>query len=227
MNSKTRSVVAFGAMVALLGAGVGGCANWTATQKGAVVGGTAGAVVGGAIGKRSGSTAAGVLVGAAVGGTAGAMIGREMDRKAERLARELEGAQVARVGEGIVVTFESGLTFDFDSAVLRPNARRDLERFARTLREDPRTDILVLGHTCTVGRAEYNQGLSERRAASAASYLMSQGVPASRMRTRGMGQWDPVASNDTEYGREQNRRVEIVIVAGDAWRQQAQRAAAE
>lgn len=202
--------------------GITACAGWGQRERGAVIGAGAGAAVGAAVGSQVGSTARGAIVGAAVGGAAGAIIGNQMDRQAEELDRELEGATVARVGEGIVVTFEGGILFDFDRAELRPTARANLQELARNLQRHERTEVLIIGHTDSVGAASYNQGLSERRAQSAANYLVNQGVRSQRVSTRGMGENDPIASNDTAEGRQLNRRVEVVIYADESWRQEVQ-----
>lgn len=200
--------------------GLSACAGWSNTAKGGVIGAGAGAAVGAAVGNAVGETAKGAIIGAAVGGAAGAIIGRQMDRQAEELGESLDNATVTRVGEGIVVTFDSGILFDFDRSDLRATARDNLSDLASSLEEYPRTDVLIIGHTDATGSESYNQGLSERRAQSAASYVQSQGIPADRIRIRGMGETDPVASNDTEEGRQLNRRVEVVIYASEEWREQ-------
>lgn len=194
--------------------------NLSGTEKGAAAGTAGGAVAGGLIGRATGSTARGAIIGAIVGGTAGAIIGRQMDRQAEELEDELPNATVERVGEGIQVTFDSGILFDFDSSQLRPEARQNLRELAQSLSSYDNTEVLIVGHTDSVGRAEYNQGLSERRAQAAAAYVMEQGVRPSRVRTMGRGEDEPVASNETEVGRQENRRVEIAIFASEAYREQ-------
>jgi outer membrane protein OmpA-like peptidoglycan-associated protein len=172
------------------------------------------------IGRNSGRTAAGIILGAAVGGAAGAIIGQQMDRQAREIEQTVEGAKVERVGEGLVVTFESGILFDFDSAELRPEARRNLEALARSLQNYPNTDVVIIGHTDSIGSEAYNQRLSERRAQAAANYLISLGVAPNRIRTMGRGETDPVADNGTPEGRQRNRRVEVVIYANEQLRRQ-------
>lgn len=203
--------------------GLGGCSGWGQREKGAVIGAGAGAAVGAAVGSQVGSTAKGAIVGAAVGGTAGAIIGHQMDQQAKSLDDDLEGATVERVGEGIVVTFDSGLLFDFDRADLRPASRANLQELANNLRQYERTDVLIIGHTDSTGSASYNQDLSERRARSAANYLQQLGVSGERVSTRGMGLNDPIASNETAEGRQLNRRVEVVIYADEEWRREVMR----
>ncbi len=199
-----------------------GCARLSNTEKGAAIGAGAGAVVGGAIGKATGNTARGAILGAIVGGTAGAIIGQRMDRQAAEMQQELPEARIERVGEGILVTFESGILFDFDSATLRPEARENLRRLAESLKKYPETEVLIVGHTDSTGPEAYNQRLSERRAESAAAFLMQQGIRPSRIRTMGRGESEPIASNDTEEGRRLNRRVEIAIFASEAYRKEVQ-----
>lgn len=200
-----------------------GCARLSNTEKGAAIGAGAGAVVGGAIGQATGNTARGAILGAIVGGAAGAIIGQRMDRQAAEMQQELPDARIERVGEGILVTFDSGILFDFDSATLRPEAREKLRRLAESLKKYPDTEVLIVGHTDSVGPEAYNQRLSERRAEAAASFLMQQGIRPSRIRTIGKGETEPIASNDTETGRQLNRRVEIAIFASEAYRKEVQR----
>ena len=198
----------------------GGCAR--NAQRGAVIGGAGGAVVGGVIGAATGSTAKGAIIGAAVGGAAGAIIGDQMDRRAREIDRDIPGAEVERVGEGILVTFESGILFGFDSTTIQPQGRENLRTLAANLDKYPDTDLLIVGHTDDVGADEYNQSLSERRARAAADYLVSQGVARSRLRTSGQGELEPVAENTSEAGRQENRRVEIAIYANEEMRREAQ-----
>jgi outer membrane protein OmpA-like peptidoglycan-associated protein len=221
LQSKTLRVV----LVPVLMAATLGCAGMSRTTKGAVIGTAAGGVVGGVIGKQAGSTAKGVIIGAVIGGAAGAIIGYQMDKQAKELEQNIPGAKVERVGEGILVTFESGLLFDFDSDVIRGATRSNLDELARSLNQYGKSDLTIVGHTDAIGSEWYNQDLSERRAASAARYLVSRGVSRSRTHTSGRGESEPVASNDDEEGRARNRRIEVAIYASEAWQQQAQREA--
>ena len=197
----------------------------TNTQTGAVVGTAGGAVVGGVIGKVAGSTAKGAIIGAVVGGVAGVIIGSRMDKQAKELEQNIEGAKVERVGEGIQVTFDSGLLYDFDSDVVRPDAKTNLNKLAASLEKYAGSNLLIVGHTDQVGSSEYNQALSERRAESSARYLVSQGVNGARVDTRGLGETEPVASNGTEAGRQANRRVEVAIFASKQARDAAAKGA--
>lgn len=216
---RRSPVIALLAVLAI--PGLEGCA--TKAQTGTVVGAAGGAVVGGAIGRATGSTSRGAIIGAIVGGTAGAIIGREMDKQARELEQNIKGARVERVGEGIHVTFESGLLFDFDSDRVRPEAQTNLQELANSLGQYPNTDLVIVGHTDAVGSAAYNQGLSERRARSASMVLVARGVAPARLKTSGLGETEPVATNDTEAGRAANRRVEVAIFASEAYRQQLTR----
>jgi outer membrane protein OmpA-like peptidoglycan-associated protein len=200
-----------------------GCAR--NAQRGLVIGAAGGAVVGGIIGKVSGSTAKGAIIGAAIGGAAGAIIGDQMDRQAAELKQNVKGARVERVGEGIQVTFESGLLYDFDSDVVKSTARANLRELASSLDKYPDSDLLILGHTDSVGTDEYNKRLSVRRADAAAEYLIAQGVSRSRIATGGLGEEEPVASNSDEVGRSKNRRVEVAIYASEKQREEARRKA--
>ncbi|HSE53607.1 MAG TPA: OmpA family protein, partial [Gemmatimonadales bacterium] len=138
--------------------------------------------------------------------------------------QNIKGATVERVGEGIQVTFASGLLYDFDSDVVRPEAQVNLRELAASLSKYPGSDLLILGHTDQLGSASYNQDLSERRAGSAATYLTAQGVSGLRIATRGLGETEPVGTNETEAGRQANRRVEISIFASKATRDSAVKA---
>jgi outer membrane protein OmpA-like peptidoglycan-associated protein len=201
-----------------------GCASWGADQnKGTGIGAAGGGVLGAIVGHKTGSTARGAIIGAVVGGAAGSLIGRRMDDQAEKLARELEDAEVSRVGEGIAVTFDSGILFPFDSAALTSAARANLRTLADSLQAEARTEVMIVGHTDAAGSDDYNQRLSEQRGHSAEDYLSSLGVASSRLVSDGKGEAEPIASNDTEDGRRQNRRVEVAIYASSAWRNEATR----
>lgn len=200
---------------------VGGCSTLSNTEQGAIIGAGAGGAAGAAIGKATDNTAEGAILGAVVGGAAGALIGQRMDTKADELDQELENADVERVGEGIKVTFDSGLLFDFDSSALRSNAEQNLAEFAESMKDLEETKILVVGHTDSKGAADYNQQLSERRAESASDYLSRQGLDSGRLTTTGKGESEPVAPNETEEGRQQNRRVEVAIYANEEYRERA------
>jgi outer membrane protein OmpA-like peptidoglycan-associated protein len=189
-----------------------GCAMNNA-QKGAIIGVGVGGGAGAVIGKATGSTVRGAIIGAVVGGAAGAIIGHQMDKQAEELAYELPGAVVQRIGEGITVTFPDGLLFGYDSDELTPAARENLRKFAASLRKYGDTRTLIVGHTDSDGSSQYNLGLSDRRALTAAGFVSSEGVDRARITTAGRGEAEPIASNGSDSGRGQNRRVEIAIYA--------------
>ncbi len=201
-----------------------GCASWGDKQKkGTGIGAAGGGVLGAIIGHKTGSTARGAIIGAVVGGAAGALIGRRMDSQAEKLAQELEGAQVSRVGEGIAVTFDSGILFPYDSSELTGQARTNLAKLATSLQSESGTNVMIVGHTDSDGADAYNQQLSERRGRSASDYLSSQGVSFSRLQSRGRGEAEPIASNSGEEGKRQNRRVEVAIFANAALKEEAKK----
>ncbi|MBM3287427.1 MAG: OmpA family protein [Candidatus Eisenbacteria bacterium] len=210
------------AMVAILLAGSIGCASLTRKEKGLIIGGTAGTVIGGVIGKQAGNTAAGAIIGAAVGGAAGVVIGDYMDKQAAEMENDLEGAKVERVGEGIKLTFESGILFDVNKAELRPAAKENIEKLASIFAKYPDTNILIEGHTDSDGTEEHNQLLSERRAKSVSFYLASRNVESGRMSTIGYGETQPVADNATSEGKQANRRVEVAVMANEKLKKAAE-----
>lgn len=220
MKTLVKRFTMAAATGSLLVATATGCASLNNTERGAVIGAGTGAAVGGVIGKQTGSTARGAIIGAVLGGAAGAVIGRQMDRQAEELDEELEGADVQRIGEGIAVTFESGILFPYNSTDILPAGRQNLREFAASLQRYPNTEVLIVGHTDSRGSDSYNMDLSQRRAQAAKSLLVQQGVASSRISTAGRGETEPIAPNDTEYNMQQNRRVEIVIFASEEYRQE-------
>lgn len=218
MRNSVHSISLRFAAVVLILVAAAGCSS--SARKGGAVGAVAGGAAGAVIGHATGNTARGAIIGAVVGGAAGAIIGEQMDKQADELKQEIPGATVERVGEGIQVTFASGLLFDFDSDVVRGDARSNLDALAANLDKYQDRDLLIVGHTDAVGSSEYNEDLSIRRAEAAARYLRNRGVNET-IETRGRGEYEPVASNDTEAGRSQNRRVEVAIYANEELRQRA------
>lgn len=204
-----------------------GCASMSKTEKGAVIGGAGGAVVGGVIGHAAGNTAVGAIIGAAVGGAAGAIIGNYMDRQAEEMERDLAGAKIERIGEGIKITFDSGIMFAVDRYDLQPAAQTNLAKLSTILNKYEDTNILIEGHTDADGTEAYNQTLSERRAASVAHYLSSHAVASGRMNTVGYGELQPIADNSTSAGKQANRRVEVAIMANEKLKKAAEEQAGE
>lgn len=221
--TKTNRQRAVAVLLAAATLGTAACASMSQKERGAVIGAGAGAAIGGVIGNQTGSTARGAIIGAVVGGAAGAIIGHQMDQQAKELDQSIPGAKVERVGEGIQVTFESGLLFDFDSDRIRPDAAANFQELARSLNKFGNSNLLIVGHTDSQGDDAYNMGLSQRRANAASAYLQSQGVPASRISTSGRGESEPVATNDTEAGKQLNRRVEVAIYASPEYREQVKK----
>ena len=213
--------------IALMGLIASGCKSMNKTQKGAVIGAAGGGAIGAVIGKAAGNTAMGAIIGAAVGGATGAVIGHKMDKQAEEMKKVLGDAEVRRVGEGIVIDFKEKVLFGFDRSDLGSSAATNLDKLINVLNKYPDTDIKILGHTDNKGTAEYNQGLSERRANSVSGYLRNHGINSGRISTKGMGENDPIASNDTEEGRSQNRRVEFVITANEKMKADAKKEAGQ
>ena len=185
------------------------CDSLTKTQKGTAIGAGAGGTIGALIGRKAGNTAL------------GAIIGRNMDRQAAQIKQTVPGAEVVREGEGIIVKFSSGILFDIDKTALQPQAKTDITQLAASLKSNPETNILVVGHTDNTGTAAHNMDLSVRRAEAVKAYAISAGVDPARLSTQGKGDTEPIADNSTVDGRTQNRRVEIVIVANDQMKNQA------
>lgn len=201
-------------LVALI-AGATGCASMNRKQKGTIIGAGTGAAIGGIIGNNSGDTALGALLGAMVGGAAGAYIGGYMDDQAEEIERDLEGASVERVGEGIKITFDSGILFEVAQSDLQDEAKTNLGNLSAILQKYADTDILIEGHTDADGSEDYNLTLSRNRANAVANHLSGLGVDATRFTIMGYGETQPIADNGTVEGKRQNRRVELAIMAND------------
>ena len=199
-----------------------GCKNMNKAQKGVLIGAGAGGAVGAVVGKAAGNTAIGAIVGAAVGGVAGGLIGRKMDKQAEEIA-QIPGAEVKRVGEGINVTFASGVLFGFDKSDLTAQAQTNIKELATILNKYPDTYVRVEGHTDTTGTYQYNMGLSERRAVAVGNFLKAQGVAANRVQTYWYGATQPVAPNNSDANKAKNRRVEFSIFANDKMKTEAKK----
>lgn len=201
-------------MVTSLGLLLGGCATtnpddpYGKTKQGALIGAGLGAVAGLFVGDGELDE---VLGGAAVGAGVGAGIGVYMDKQ-QREIEQIEGVDVERVDEDTLsVSFDSDILFAVDSASLSPESRDELDQFADVMNRYPKTAILVQGHTDSTGSDRYNERLSERRADAVVDRLSYGGVAADRMAAIGYGERHPVADNDTEWGRAQNRRVNILV----------------
>lgn len=199
-----------------------GCSASNAV-KGGAIGAVGGGVLGGVIGKVAGNTTLGAIIGAAVGGTAGALIGHNMDKQAEEIQNDIAGAKVERVGEGIKITFDSGILFQTSSSKLEMSARANIEKLSKILNKYPDTNIMVVGFTDATGKEDFNMKLSEQRAKSVVDYTTSLGVNASRFTFKGLGPQEPVASNETPEGRQANRRVEIAVFANEKLKEAAEK----
>ena len=186
----------------------------SSATKGALIGAAAGAVVGLISGDDAVERRQHALIGAGIGALAGGSIGYYMDRQEARLRAELEGTgvSVTRMGDNITLNMPGNVTFATDSSDLSPAFFGVLDSVGKVLGEYDRTVVEVAGHTDSTGSDAHNQGLSERRASSVASYLMSRGVVRQRLITVGMGESRPVADNVSTAGRQANRRVEITMV---------------
>jgi len=201
-------------LIAAIALIAGGCKNMNKAQKGVLIGAGAGAAGGAAIGKAAGNTALGAIIGAAVGGVAGGLIGRKMDKQAEEIS-QIPGAEVKRVGEGINVTFETGVLFGYDRDDLTADAKKKLTDLSEILNKYPDTYVLVEGHTDATGTNDYNMDLSRRRASSVAGYLKTENIKSQRVLTKWYGEEQPKYSNDTDADRAKNRRVEFAIYANE------------
>lgn len=193
--------------------------NSNKTQRGAVIGAAGGAVLGAVLGNnigKGGNGALGAVIGGVVGGVAGGLIGKKMDKQAREIQEQLPGAQVERVGEGIkLVLGENAVRFDFNKSSLTTSAKSNLDKLVPVFKNYPDTNIKIYGYTDSKGADEYNLNLSDQRAAAVKSYLASKGLVSSRFTILGMGEADPIETNETETGRAGNRRVEFAILAND------------
>ena len=209
------------ATIALCGLLTLGSCNLSNAVKGGGIGAVGGGLIGGVIGKVAGNTAVGAAVGAAVGGTTGALIGRHMD-KVKAQAAAVENAKVEEITDNnglqaVKVTFDSGILFATGKYDLNNASKQSLSKFARVLLSDPQLSVDIQGHTDSTGSDAINNPLSQNRAQAVASYLVSCGVPASQFQNvTGFGSRYPVASNATAAGKQQNRRVDIILYASQA-----------
>ena len=222
-----KTVRLFSLCLAALVLLVAGCKNMSKSQKGAVIGVAGGGAIGAVIGKSMGNTAAGAIIGAAVGGVAGTIIGKKMDKQAEEMKKVLGDAEVRREGEGIVINFKEKVLFAFNQSDLSTGSQSSLDKLTNILQKYPDTNIEIIGHTDSKGTDSYNQELSQRRSTAVAGYLRNKGIGSSRVTTKGMGESDPVATNDTDEGRSLNRRVEFVITANEKMKEEAKREAGQ
>lgn len=204
----------------------------TSQQRGVAVGATSGAVIGGVIGNNVGNknnTALGAILGAAIGGVAGGIIGNKMDKQAQEIKAAIPGATVERVGEGINVTFDelnpdgskAGVYFANDQYSINSNAQLALGMLQKVFNDYPDTNILIEGHTDNVGSANYNLGLSEKRAKAVSDALLMTGINANRITTKWYGESQPKVDNSTDENKALNRRVQFVITANEKMKAEA------
>lgn len=203
--------------------------NSNKTQRGAAIGAAGGALIGGILGNNVGNkknSALGAVLGGVIGGAAGGVIGNKMDKQARQIEETVPGAEVERIGEGIkLILGENSVNFNLNQATLTAKAQTNLDKLVKVFKDNPDTNIEIYGYTDITGKEEYNLKLSGQRANSVKQYLTKQGIAANRMKTKGMGIADPIASNDTDAGRIKNRRVEFGITANDKMVQDAQQEA--
>lgn len=203
--------------------------NTNQTQRGAAAGAAGGAILGGVLGNnvgKGGKGALGAVLGGVIGGVAGGVIGNKMDKQAREIDNAVPGAEVERLGEGIKLTLkENAVRFDTNKSSLTPTAKANLDKLIPVFKEYADTDIVIYGYTDNTGKPEYNLKLSGERASAVRTYLVSKGISSSRFTTDGMGIADPIASNDTEAGRSENRRVEFAITANQKMKEDAEKEA--
>lgn len=228
---KKFVVLALSAAVLLIGCEAYN--NTNKAQRGAVIGAAGGALLGAILGNNVGNgqnSELGAVLGTVVGGAAGAVIGNQMDKQAKKIEEEIPGADVKRVDDGIVVTFDEnngGVYFDTNKYNINEKSKQTLDKLAAILKEYPDTNVLVAGHTDSVGKDEYNLGLSQRRAQAVTNYFKSKGLASSRFTTKWYGEKNPIASNDTAEGRAKNRRVNVVIVPNEKMKAEAKKQAGQ
>ncbi|WP_034042641.1 OmpA family protein [Wocania ichthyoenteri] len=189
-------------------------------QKGAVIGTTGGAILGAIIGNnvgKGGNGELGAVIGGVVGGTAGVLIGNKMDKQAQKIEEEIPGAKVERVDDGIVVTFDegSGVYFSTNKYNINDASQTTLNKLTNVFKEFPDTNILVVGHTDSVGDANYNMTLSKNRAYAVTNYFTQNGVSSGRLTTNWFGETQPIHDNTTAEGRAKNRRVNVAILPNE------------
>lgn len=230
---KNSSLIALVVMLSIPFSGCEATRNANNKQKGAVIGATSGAILGAVLGNnlgKGGNSELGAVIGGVVGGGAGILIGDRMDKQAQRIEEEIPGAEVQRVDDGIVITFDenSGVHFDTNKHDLKLEAVQTLDKLAKVMKEYPDTDILVVGHTDSTGPRAFNMTLSEQRAKAVTNYFVNdKNLNYSRFTTKWYGPDNPIADNGTVEGRAKNRRVNVVIVPNKKMEEDAKREAGE
>jgi len=214
-TSRKKSLLAISLALVV---GLGACTTnpYTGEEQASKAGWGAGigAVTGGLIGAATGGDRSAILLGMGIGALAGGGVGYYMDKQEDKLRAQLQstGVSVTRNGDNIILNMPGNITFASDSSNISADFYRVLDSVALVINEFEKTYVDVFGYTDSTGAEAYNQTLSEARASSVASYLISQKVISERVVTRGMGESQPIALNDTPEGRSLNRRVEIVLI---------------
>jgi len=228
---KRISVVAFSLALLVSFTNCEATKNANSKQKGAVIGAAGGAILGAILGNnvgKGGNGEAGAVIGGILGGAAGVLIGNKMDKQAQKIEQEIPGVQVERVDDGIILTFDenSGVYFDTGKYNINGASQTNLDKLTTVLQEYGDTDVLVVGHTDSVGSEVSNMTLSQRRATAVTTYFTAtKGLSANRLTTNWYGETSPVGDNATAEGRAQNRRVNIVIVPNAKMKQEAEKEA--
>ena len=217
---KNIGVVLFTLMITMSLINCKAVQNANNKQKGAVIGATGGAILGAIIGNnvgKGGNGELGAVIGGVVGGTAGVLIGSKMDKQAQKIEEEIPGAQVERVDDGIVVTFDesSGVYFDSNKYNINTASQTTLNKLIGVFKEYPDTNILVVGHTDSSGAEDYNMTLSKNRAYAVTNYLSQNGIGQTRLTTNWFGETQPLHDNATAEGRAKNRRVNVAILPNE------------
>lgn len=206
--------------------------NASSAQKGAVIGTASGAVLGAILGNNVGSkdnSEIGAVIGGVVGGTAGVLIGNRMDKQAQKIEEEIPGAQVERIDDAIVITFDegSGVYFATNQSSINAQSQSNLDKLSNVMKEYEDTNILVVGHTDSTGPYQFNMDLSRDRARSVTNYLVNKGVSSGRITTKWFGPDQPTHDNSTAEGRAKNRRVNVAIVPNQKMIDDAKKEAGE
>ncbi|WP_394755578.1 OmpA family protein [Rhodoferax sp.] len=214
MTSMTRTFVLSLGAVAVL---VSGCANMSDAQRSAAIGAGVGALAGAAIGDNRQAT----LAGAGVGALGGYIWSTQMAKKKAEMERATAGTGVdvmQTADNQLRLNIPSDISFDTNRFDIKPNLRPILDQFAQGLSSQPNTEIRIIGHTDSTGSDSINNPLSINRAASARDYLAARSVDGRRIQIDGRGSYEPIADNNTERGRAQNRRIEIFLAERSASR---------
>lgn len=232
MKNRFKNITTVIIAIALL-TGITSCEatkNANNKQKGAVIGATGGAVLGAILGNnigKGGNGELGAVIGGVVGGGAGVLIGNKMDKQAQQIEEELPGATVERIDDGIVVTFDesSGVYFDTAKYNINSDSQILLTKLSNVMKEYSQTNVIVAGHTDSVGSEESNMTLSKNRAYAVTNFMIGTGLSAGRFTTVWDGETQPAATNDTPEGRAKNRRVQLAIVPNEQMKEDAQKEA--